>query len=843
MLNKTDFGGLTQSFITPEIARLAKIERVDNKAGAKAIGRRLHNQAKLAGLAFPYFLPPSYEQVRQYRIRRDMPDREIRKDGTTKEVGKYLGPAGQAPLLYFPPGVTAKMMDELPIVITEGEKKTLALWRLATEKNDGPRFLPIGIAGVWCFRTKIASSDESQAIPDLDRIHWIGRRVTIVFDTNVSTNNGVAAARTALGKELKGRGAEVFFATLPDGQGINGIDDLLGYWEREQGTDPALRAGLDLLANADPFQEPDLKRKQSEQLIDLLEDAELFRTSDGEAYVTIWVNDHEETHRVDSTAIREWLAAQRYKKTRTSPSSNAIREAVDTMSGMAKYEGGRFDVNLRVAEVGGHIYLDLCNDAWEQLRIGQKGISILQSKDSPVKFRRSNGMRPIPAPTSAGDINALRQFLNVDDEGFVLIVGWLLQTLRPGTPFPILIFSGEQGTAKSTTARVLRELIDPNTAPNRSAPTSDRDLLITASNSWICSFDNLASLSCWFSDALCRLSTGGGFATRKLYANDEETILYAKRPIILNGIGEIANRGDLLERALIIRLNPIKPTQRRTEQQFWLEFESAKPGIIGTLVEAVSAGLRNCALVEPPMGLPRMADFVTWVTAAEPGLGFAPGTIRAAYVTNQTRLTETGLAGSALAEYLIAYCDQRLSTKAKFEERILLKDLLSRLKELIHKSSGGSTNGGGFPRSSLHLRNELERLGPGLRSIGLTVRFLGREAGTKRLGASVELIYEPTALAGAAPAEADVVEDDAATLKVEATNVSTEENQNPLVRKEIYAGDDGDVCFADLFMNGEGRRYCPDCGDSELLLVEGGGEGCEICGHQTVARGRKEVVS
>ena len=61
----------------------------------------------------------------------------------------------------------------------------------------------------------------------------------------------------------------------------------------------------------------------------------------------------------------------------------------------------------------------------------------------------------------------------------------------------------------------------------------------------------------WLSDALCRLATGGGFGTRQLYSDDEESLFEARRPVLLNGIEEVAVRGDLLDRSLIVTLSPI----------------------------------------------------------------------------------------------------------------------------------------------------------------------------------------------------------------------------------------------------------------------------------------------
>ena len=77
--------------------------------------------------------------------------------------------------------------------------------------------------------------------------------------------------------------------------------------------------------------------------------------------------------------------------------------------------------------------------------------------------------------------------------------------------------------------------------------------MIAANNGWVINLDNLSYVSPELSDAMCRLSTGGGFATRTLYENDEETIFAAQRPQILNGIEDIGCRSDLLDRSLIIR--------------------------------------------------------------------------------------------------------------------------------------------------------------------------------------------------------------------------------------------------------------------------------------------------
>jgi hypothetical protein len=171
----------------------------------------------------------------------------------------------------------------------------------------------------------------------------------------------------------------------------------------------------------------------------------------------------------------------------------------------------------------GRIYLDLCDEAWRALEIDSAGWRVIDTP--PVRFRRTAGMLPLPKPVTGGSIEDLRPYLNMrSNTDFVLIVAWALAALRDRGPYPVLALFGEHGTAKSTLAKLLRALIDPNSAPLRALPREDRDLFISATNGHVLVFDNLSFLADWISDTLCRLATGGGFATRQLYTDQDEVL-------------------------------------------------------------------------------------------------------------------------------------------------------------------------------------------------------------------------------------------------------------------------------------------------------------------------------
>src|SRR4029078_8836535 len=193
-----------------------------------------------------------------------------------------------------------------------------------------------------------------------------------------------------------------------------------------------------------------------------------------------------------------------------------------------------------------------------------------------------------------GSIEILRPFLNLSSHNdFVLVVAWLLAALRPHGPYPLLAISGEQGSAKTVLSKVLRALVDPNVAPLRALPRDERELMIAANNGHLLAFDNLSGLPPWLSDALCRIASGGSFAVRRLYTDDEEVLFQAARPTLLNGIEDVIARADFADRALFFGFRPIGGITRRSEAELWREFECQRPFILGALLDATVHGLRS----------------------------------------------------------------------------------------------------------------------------------------------------------------------------------------------------------------------------------------------------------
>ncbi len=442
----------------------------------------------------------------------------------------------------------------------------------------------------------------------------------------------------------------------------------------------------------------------AEKLMDIIEDVLFFHDPSGVGWARI------DGHAVPvrSTKFKRWLQRRYYQLYNKTPHSQAIQDVIDQAAGKALFDSSLETVSVRVAKQPDSIVVDLCSDyGVSKVEITPDGWQEGTSKI--VNFWRPQGMNPLPKPIH-GSINMLRPFVNVEsDSDFRLLVAWLLAAHNPEIACPILVLQGEQGTAKSTTAKVLRSLIDPNGALIRSKPRDEKEIIIQAQNSRVLCLDNLSGLNKWLSDMLCRICTGTGFSTRRLYTNDEEKIFKVKRPIILNGIDDIATRGDLLDRSIVLSLPTIPDSKRKDEREFWKDFEKAQPEIMGSLFNAISTGLasENPNLEE----LPRMADFAEWITRCETAFGWNSGTLLFDYNANRDEAVETGLD----SDYLAGAIRKILSTDNQY------KGTATELVERIRTVSP-DVNEKYLPTTRT-LKSRLRRLAPALRKIGITWEY------------------------------------------------------------------------------------------------------------------------
>jgi hypothetical protein len=450
---------------------------------------------------------------------------------------------------------------------------------------------------------------------------------------------------------------------------------------------------------------------QADILIDLAQSAELFHAPDGTGFADLDINGHRETWPIRAKGFRRWLARCFFEATGGAPSSEALQSALNVIEAKAHFDAPERTVHVRVGGLDGRLYLDLGDETWRAVEIDATGWRVIDNP--PVRFRRAAGMQPLPAPVAGGSVETLRSFLNVrSDADFVLVAAWALTVLRNRGPYPVLVLSGEQGSAKSTFSAILRALLDPNTAPLRALPREDRDLFIAASNGHVLAFDNVSGLPAWISDTLCRLATGGGFAVRQLYSDQDEVLFDAARPVILNGIEDIVTRPDLADRGLFLTLEPIPEDRRRPEQELWAAFEAERPRILGALLDAASKGLAMLPQTRLDK-LPRMADFALWATACETAL-WPAGTFWSAYCGNRDEAAEGVIDADPIAAGV------RALMAARTEWTGTASELLGALAEMAGERLAKSKT---WPDSPRALAGRLRRAATFLRKVGIEIGF------------------------------------------------------------------------------------------------------------------------
>jgi hypothetical protein len=453
-------------------------------------------------------------------------------------------------------------------------------------------------------------------------------------------------------------------------------------------------------------------KKQADILIELASSAKLFHDRNDVGYARFDVNGHKENWPIRSKGFKRWLARAFYEDTQSAPSSEAMSSAMGVLEARAQFDAPEHDVRVRVAGYDGRIYIDLVDQDWRVIEVDEDGWRIID--DPPVYFRRSAGMKPLPEPVPGGSLDRdLRPLLNVKtDKDFVLAVAWLLAALREVGPYPVLGITGEQGSAKSWISKLMRALIDDNSVPLRTLPRNEHDVFIAARNSQVLAYDNVSGIPDWLSDTFCRLATGGGFSTRELYSDQDEVLFGSTRPILLNGVDDLATRPDLADRSIALMLAAIPDDKRKPETTLWTEFENTRRRILGALLDAVSHGLGTLPGVKLDR-LPRMADFAAWVTACE-GKLWKLGTFMDAYTSNIEEAVEVVLDADQIAPVLRTYMDSH----ADFEGTA--SELLKALNEIVPERQ---TKAKDWPKRPNTLSGILRRVAPPLRKIGIDIEF------------------------------------------------------------------------------------------------------------------------
>jgi hypothetical protein len=455
-----------------------------------------------------------------------------------------------------------------------------------------------------------------------------------------------------------------------------------------------------------------LLEKEVDILVDLaLSGAEVYCSRDGRPFADVLLRGCRNTWPLDSGEFSDWLVYRFFTDRRRAPGSGPLKQAIRTLRAYAKFEIGlQHDVYLRVAELDGKIYIDLGDPNWRVVEIDASGWRVIDT--SPVRFRRTQSMQPLPLPERGGSIEQMLPLVNLSDDGFVLFTSFLLDALCPGHPHPVLYLAGDEGSAKSTAAKIFRSLIDPNSTPLRNLPSSVSGLSVGVHNSYMLAFDNVSEIPPHISDALCQVATGSGFGTRKFFTNTEEVLIGGYRPVVITGLMNAITRNDLADRAVIIDMSRIAPERLRSEREIWSQFESQRPQIFGAILDCMARGLTRLPHIQLARA-PRMVDFASWGVATA---AFPQDVFLAALERRAADATEAVIEIDAVAVAVASFMVGRSSWAGTATQ--LLKELTDR-----DRSEAAPSRSKTWPREASQFSKRLQGAKVVLGKIGIDVQI------------------------------------------------------------------------------------------------------------------------
>lgn len=452
-------------------------------------------------------------------------------------------------------------------------------------------------------------------------------------------------------------------------------------------------------------------KPQSEILLSLVrkENIEMFLNENHDVFAVIPVNTHKETLSVESQEFSLWLQQIFYQATNKTIRTESLKQAISVLSAEVMF-GERNYTTLynRVGKYQNDFWYDLTNSDWETIQISKSGWSV--NNDTTKLFCRYRHQAEQVKPQTDGDINEIFKYINMTKYK-TLFLCWLVSCFVPDIPHPMPIFYGEKGAAKSTTCTLLKRLIDPSALETLQLSKDERTLIINLQQHYFLPFDNVSTISNDVSDILCRAITGGAVQQRKLFTNGEDYIFTFKRCLSVNGINNVANRADLLDRSIMFELERVSEENRKELGKVYESFEQARPELLGAIFSILSKAMEiypNVTLDK----LPRMADFCRWGYAIGEAMGEYGEEFLKEYSDNQIIQNTEAINADAVA-YLIVELMRFLP-----EWRGRISELLKKLQELA-QTNGIHTNSKTLPNAPNALSRRIKAVKSNLKLVGI----------------------------------------------------------------------------------------------------------------------------
>jgi hypothetical protein len=330
-----------------------------------------------------------------------------------------------------------------------------------------------------------------------------------------------------------------------------------------------------------------------------------------------------------------------------------LKTAAGTLAAHAEFSGDVRELHTRAAWHGDTLYYELRPGRVE--RAGAAGWGL--EPNPPVLFRRFPNLKALPDPEPGGSLDVIAELVNLKGErDRRLFAAYLATVALPHVGRPILSAAGAMGSGKTTLGRVVKRTWDP-TAPE-TVRADPRDFLQKASHAFAVMLDNQNTIPEWAADTLCRLVTGEADSKRRLYTDDEDVIVELRRAVLLNGINVPTDRGDVLDRSLVVELERIPDGERKTEEELWERFEAEHPKLLGALFGVLAEAVAR----KPSLQLsrrPRLADWGEYAAAVYEVMGWGAEQFLEDWDEIVRVQNQATLDGSPVAQAIIKFMEDK----------------------------------------------------------------------------------------------------------------------------------------------------------------------------------------
>lgn len=415
--------------------------------------------------------------------------------------------------------------------------------------------------------------------------------------------------------------------------------------------------------------------------------------------------------RAPSKHVVAFIKHRFYLTKKYMPNKAVVKDVFDILESEARFDAPKVRMFNRVGKKDGAFYYDFCDKRF--LKITSSGWEMVPA--FPL-FRRYKHQQAQVEPVSGGDVWDIFTFLTISEDDQLLVLVFLIGLFIPGIAHPILAVCGDQGSAKSFLCAILNRLIDPTLTERIIQPKNERDLIQTLRQKYVTVLDNMSVIIQRVSDILCQVCTGGGVSYRQLYTDEGENIAQFRHIVIINSITMPIVNADLMDRAIILKLQRIKPENRRPEQDLWHAFNLAQPKILGGIFDTIVKAMKIYSTVKIDK-LPRLADFAKWGYAIAEALGKSGEQFLEDFSNNVKHQNESVVEKNVLCQAIIGLMED------KSNHLNTVSEVHNELKKIVGEDAKDET----FPKLPHNMRGQLDLLRSTLQEHGITYHYFDRQ--------------------------------------------------------------------------------------------------------------------